>query len=808
MNLRAPFRTILRQVLVLLLSAVVARSADVPGLIADLSSGDAKTRREAAYELHQLAPEATTAVPALAKALDDSEDQVFFHAVSAIAKIGPGAEAAIPALIERLGPVRKRYGEQTNLRCAFALSRIGAAAVAPLQAAISESDETLCANAIEALAMMAPEVSSPALGDLISLLGDDREKVSQSVVKALAVHSVQAVPLLQRALEHESVPKRRDAIRALGLIGKPASSTGKSIVAAAQQGGGSVLLAPALEALVRVRHDVAETTGLIVESIGNSDETTSLAASDAALLLSQITKNWDTTPFAVALETATEPVALRHAAVLSRIGAAAAPTVPHLIDAAANASTKENAHLFAKALGGIGAPAAPMLVKSAKEIPVSVIDDDSWVVVALGLIGRAALQPLRSGLQSDSASTRAASVAALGLLESEARESTDELFAMLKDPQAEVRGQTLLALPRIGVPSARMLPLLEPLAADQSAQVRAQAFRAMGNIKDNRERALPMLVEGLADPEPTVQASAVAATGNLGADAEAAVPSLEKMLDAQFIDGQDTLERKVIVTLGKIGPASKSAVPSLAGRIESPDPEIRLLTLSSLAAIGNGAQDALPKIRAALSDPSPKVRVQAVKAFGAIESDATVVTNTMVQALEDDDQSVRDIAVTQLSGIGRDARPAAPKLFEMLATANEPRPIIDALRNIRTREAKLYVSVLTSKSPSVRLFACEALEDSVPEQKLHCPSWKNCRMTNTISCGDGQPKRLSASTDRASRRSATYASENLVAIKPPIGLIFLGGEQPQAPFMATSIESIFMLHCPSFHVEPLSRSER
>ncbi|MGK0189087.1 MAG: HEAT repeat protein [Verrucomicrobiales bacterium] len=692
----------------LLLSGFV-NAADVTQYVEDLQSEDARKRREAAFQLYELGPEAVDALPSLIEALDDDQEQVFFYVVSALAKIGPEAELAIPALIDLLKPVRKRYGEQINLRAVFALSRIGQAAVPQLRSALKDSDETVCANALDALALMDPAVSSAAADEMIGLLGDDRERVADRNVKALAKSGGRVLPEIEAVLRDGNASQQRDAIRALGLIGQSASNAAPTIVTLAQSQP-SAFLGIAVDALVRMRHDSAVTSKLTVAGLKSSDEKVANAAADASLLLQQVQPNLDTAPFAEALRDTPEDIQLRFAKVLGRMGTSAAPAVDALIAAAEKATTTENALAFAEALSGIGEPAAAPLINAAGRFPVAELTEDSWPVAALGYIGKPALSALRQGLKAESISARKASVAALGLLGTHAAPATDDLFASLNDPASEVRGHALIALPLAGVSSERMLPLLEPLVSDSSDTVRAQAFRAMGKIKDSRDRTLPLLIKGITDPAQLVQASAIEATGNLGEQAEAAVPSLKKVLDSNIPEQEATSsERAAIEALGKIGPAAQPAVSSLLTMVKNSETEVRVLTLNSLRAIGNNARNALPEVRAALSDDMPEVRAQAVDTVAEIESDPKKLTNTLLTALDDPESAVRDTAVKRLAGLGEDARPAAPKLFEILATAKDPQPIIEALQTIRSRDPQLYVSLLTSESSSVRLFACESL---------------------------------------------------------------------------------------------------
>src|SRR4051794_20348249 len=64
--------------------------------VGQLQSPEARARRQAAYALSQMGPEAKPAVPALTEALKDEEGEVRMLAAEALGRIGPGAAAAIP----------------------------------------------------------------------------------------------------------------------------------------------------------------------------------------------------------------------------------------------------------------------------------------------------------------------------------------------------------------------------------------------------------------------------------------------------------------------------------------------------------------------------------------------------------------------------------------------------------------------------------------------------------------------------------------------------------------------------------------
>ena len=113
-------------------------AAQVDELISDLVDGGKVARREAARSLALIGPEAKAAVPALARALDDDEVQVFFWSATALANLGPAAHEATPELIKRLSRGGRRYRDQVRLRVVTALTRIGPAAVPQLIDALGD----------------------------------------------------------------------------------------------------------------------------------------------------------------------------------------------------------------------------------------------------------------------------------------------------------------------------------------------------------------------------------------------------------------------------------------------------------------------------------------------------------------------------------------------------------------------------------------------------------------------------------------------------------------------------------------------
>ncbi|MBI3463424.1 MAG: HEAT repeat domain-containing protein [Planctomycetes bacterium] len=164
--------------------------AQVPRLVEWLGDEDIQVRRNAAWALQGIGPEAKEAMPALIEALDDKDSTVISCAARAMGEIGPDAVPAVPKLIWMLGDVTAWHG------------------------------------AIEALGGIGPKAKQ-ALPELSSMLLDwdpSRPDRSEIIIKAIGridPDGSESIPLLTDVLEDRSWPDavRCAAIDTLGDIG-------------------------------------------------------------------------------------------------------------------------------------------------------------------------------------------------------------------------------------------------------------------------------------------------------------------------------------------------------------------------------------------------------------------------------------------------------------------------------------------------------------------------------------------------------------------------------------------------------------
>ena len=104
----------------LMTSGLDAQPANLSQRVEELGSENARIRRDAAMYLSQMAAsgqDMQDALPALIKALGDREEQVWFHAVTALATMGPSATAAAPELMKALKNFNARGVNVRWYRC-------------------------------------------------------------------------------------------------------------------------------------------------------------------------------------------------------------------------------------------------------------------------------------------------------------------------------------------------------------------------------------------------------------------------------------------------------------------------------------------------------------------------------------------------------------------------------------------------------------------------------------------------------------------------------------------------------------------
>jgi len=706
-------------------------SNQVQNLVRELTNGDRQVRRDAAEKLGTLGAAAKDGVPALIKAIDDQDRQVTSNALEALADLGPEAKEAIPALIDAMDSRKVRGGrgqgrQQSAMRAAFALSRIGTEAIPPLLTALNGDDAMLRQGAAKALGGMGP-AAHEAVPALIANLTHPDGEVHQSAIEALVEMGNDGIRPLIEGLASQDARMREGCARALGGIGKAARDAGPKLVELAGSESDVTAKAAALGALSRVGVEPDRCIPLLIQGVRSSDDGVRHAAVNgfASLRPAQ--------PAVAALQTLLPDqdaaVRQRAAHALSRLGSKAAPATAALV-ACAKAAPDEQA--FTDALSQIGESALPFLLQELSAPGQNA--QQNWVFRALRDMGAAAMPALVQGLQSPNAPVRAAAARALGDLPVQSPQVTKTLAALTGDPEPSVRAAALRSLATVRTERDAMIPKLEAALQDGDAQVRKAAAAGLASMGAVDKITVPGLVDLLHDSDAATQVAAARALGEMGPKAGEAVGALKDGL------GNSTLQASAAEALGKIGAASEPAGPQLLEMARGHDREISITALQALAGVGKPIDGLLPFLYDSVKNDDREIRLSALQALTKIEPDREKLFPVLIKGLQEDSGRVRRVAAQGLRSYnyGERAQEAVPALMAMLDKDTDRQIAVDTLRAIHVRELPPLLTALNHKDAKVRAFACELLGDLGTEAKDAIPALEQKAE------GDAQPVRDAA----------------------------------------------------------------
>jgi len=696
-------------------------TAQVEKLTKQFASSDPAVRRDAAFQLGKMGAAAKPAVPALIKALQDQDKQVWAFAIAALTELGPEAREAISALIADLSGKargsREREQRQRTLRSAYALSRIGAEAVPPLIVALNSDDSGVRAGAAQALGGMGAEAkeSIPALR---ANFGHGDPSVRQEVIDALALIGPAAVGPVSEALSSNEPSARVSAALTLAQLGPVAKETEGALMQMLAKETDASVRAAALTALVKVSADPRKAVPLLVAAVKDDSEPIRHAAINA-IGGSRALRRPAVLPLAALLQDGNIAVRQRAAHALGRLGPDAAEALPALLSAARAA---DGDPVFAEALAQIGPAALPALLTALKE---SDAENSAWILRTLRGFGAPAVPVLVEALQQPNPATRASAAAALGAMGRDASAAIRPLFSLATTGDAATQAAVLRALTALRAEPAQLKPTLREAMKSPAPELRKAAAAGLASLGETASIGVDGLLEMLGAPEPASRSAAVQALGQMGPKAAPAVPALLAQLDDL------TLQMAVMDTLGQIGAAAAPAVPRLVALGEKGGDDVKAAALRTFAGIGRAAAPALPQIYARLRDPSRDVRAPAILALEAVESDEGKIIPILNAAVNDESGRIRRPAAQSLARFGERARSAVPGLVAMLERENERAAALDALKAIRGGTVPDWLKALAVKDPKVRVFACESLAALGPGAKDASP-----RLRELL---DGQP---------------------------------------------------------------------
>jgi len=704
-------------------SESIAQEKSVAELIEDLSSGDDRTRRDAAMFLSDLAAEssdAVEAVPALVKALDDSEQQVWFHSVTALSRLGPDAAPAIPKLIDDLGRMSRRGVNVKWYRSAHALGQIGEDAVNPLLEACENSRSSIRAGAAKAFEWI-PEAVEKSVPILIKLLEDDEEDVRDTAADTLGVLPEPALSSLKANMNHSNPLTRGAVYQALGVMGSDASDLAEPLLDQLSSETDTTALQKGIEALAKMNAPVKPFVERVQALFPRQEGAIQQAVANAILSL----PGEVTVPMLVQLmENSASDISVRAAELLGHLGPQAKEALLPLLEKAQAQLTEEKpTTIYQDAYTEIGLPGIPILLE---QLQTDSSDDASDRIAPMlagyGMIG---VDSLKKGLQTDEPGQINVILNAFTLMESQAAEAANEIADLTRHNEPDIRSAAVEALASIGIKPAMFSEIIEPLLADTSLEVRQAAVASLQKVPEAAEGQLGKLKVLLDDPSAELRESALLALSSVGQRAADVADQAATLL----ADPNLEVKKAAILALGAFRSAPALAIRQLDWLGHHGDSAVRLLVLESLSKLSDQAKASLPLFESSLDHEDNAIRLAALEGFSMIESQPEKLLPILMRALEDDDQAIRHASLKAMTSLDDEAAPAIPALIKRLEEGQDRDLALGVLRRLPSEANYLdhYISALEHDDPGVRAFGCRALGKLGKEAESALPALRQAR---------------------------------------------------------------------------------
>jgi HEAT repeat protein len=428
---------------------------------------------------------------------------------------------------------------------------------------------------------------------------------------------------------------------------------------------------------------------------------------------------------------AAQAAALEEAARLGAGAAALSPDIARLLDSSDLALRLD----ALTALGKLGSAAAPAAPAVAKLLDVNEPLLQQQALITLREIGSPAdgsaaaidrlMQAPDRALAVDAAATSVA------LSRQASPKALDVLLQALSDGRPGVRSTAVYWLAASG---ADLTPRLIELLQSGALATRISVAELLGELGSSSAAAVEALAAQAAEQQPTLQATVARSLGKIGEHPEIALPALVKLAGSDLAN----VRGQAVLALGRFGRRAAGELDLLQSRLKDAEPAVRMAAAEALANLGPAAAAAGPALTEALKDAEGAVTIRAAEALGRIGGAGV---NALAKLLDDPHYGL--LALQSLESMGAAARPAVPKLLELLkqedglpqrdlclavaAAGAPPRVAGPVLREIAgkadspARAAAIYALGRIGDTSAIKLIT-NAVEDDDPRVQL-ASSW-------------------------------------------------------------------------------------
>jgi len=267
-------------------------------------------------------------------------------------------------------------------------------------------------------------------------------------------------------------------------------------------------------------------------------------------------------------------------------------------------------------------------------------------VISFGHFGIAppvgfATPKLLHNLGSDQPSVRA--LAVRELCRQQATDHTDEILALAKDSDTEVRAAVAGNVGALGWTDAICSVLVRAML-DPAPSVRLAAARTLGGHEE--AAAVAALRGAIQDPDDAVRVAVMRSLGRCGKAAAAAASDLT----ASLRDQKAPVRAAALEALAQLQIADARAVRETIRCLDDEDRSVVTGALHAIAAQTRAASATMPRLRILVHDENDEVRLAALDAIWTVadESQRGEVVLLFVDALLDGARQVRAAALPRL----------------------------------------------------------------------------------------------------------------------------------------------------------------
>jgi HEAT repeat protein len=389
------------------------------------------------------------------------------------------------------------------------------------------------------------------------------------------------------------------------------------------------------------------------------------------------------------------------ALALGRLGA---PAVPHLLKAA-GASTGQlrlrHHPSLQKALERVGAPATPLLIKATHAAEPAV---RRIAAAALGGIGaKEALPHLERLFDDPDVSVLGAALMALASLGEAGHAS---LIQALDHSKREVKLYGLRAIAQNPKLAALAKQQLRLKAQDPDRELRLMALQAIsvGRIVS----AAPEVLASLKDAEWSVRAAALRALKLIKGDPLQVVPAIAECL----ADSSPQVVHLAFAALKVHGAAAGPALPAVRLRSSDPRLEVRIAALTALVPMGTAAKGEAAWVLKAAADSDPRIRAAALRALAIVAPGDKEAVAVFVASVKDTNS---EVAAAGVAGLGVSESPLASKaLLKVLVEESGSYAVRRALPTLGKRARGLLLAALEVETEVGRIRTLVQLLGRIP----------------------------------------------------------------------------------------------